>query len=461
MSLQTKVLAAFLAIALLVTLVLSGIVSALLANLFSHYLEATLSTRLTGLKSTLEEHFEAKGSFQGAEVYMLGRSMMMGGYGYIVADSEAIVVVGPGSLIGQKLTKAEVSKGIFLLARGKRVGTLIANSMMGHMYDLAPLEHDFRRSFYQGVVATGALVLLLSLGIGIIISRRLVAPLRVIDKAASTLAAGELSYRLPEKYSEGELNNLVKSFNEMASQLEQNERSRRNLVADVAHELRTPITIVRVALESMLDGVAKPDEAQLASLYDEVSRMGRLIADLQDLSLAEAGKLKLSLVELDLESFLVKLIDHIRPIAEDKGLIFTLTVAEPMTVTADKDRLAQVLFNVVSNALQHSQKESVVSVTAMLSEEHVRVGVTDSGPGIAREELPYVFDRFYRGDKSRHREGGTGLGLAISKEFVQAMGGRIEVTSVLGHGTTFTVCIPAKPIIPPGLRASGNDVTHS
>lgn len=444
MSLQTKVLAAFLAVALLVTLLLSGVVSALLTNLFSHYIDATLSARLIDIKANLEEHFEVNGSFQGAEGYVRGRSMMMGGHGYVVADGEGTVVIGPPSLAGQKLTKADLARGIPLIVRGRRVGTLIANSVMGRMYDVAPLEYQFRISFYRGVLATGALVLLLSLGLGVIISRRLVAPLREIDKAASTLAQGELSYRLPDKYSEGELMNLVKSFNDMASQLEQNERSRRNLVADVAHELRTPITILRLALESMLDGVAKPDEAQLASLYDEANRMGRLIADLQDLSSAEAGKLQLQLSDLDLEAFLVKLVEHARPLAEEKGLGLSLTIAEPMTVTADKDRLAQVLYNVISNAMQFSPKESTVIVRAILEEGFVRVSIADSGPGISQEELPYVFDRFYRGDKSRHREGGTGLGLAISKEFVQAMGGKIEVTSELGQGTTFTLCIPAK-----------------
>ena len=443
MSLQAKVLAAFLAIALLVTLLLSGVVSALLTNLFSRYLEATLGGRLAELKVTLEEHFESTGSFQGAELYVRGRSMMMGGNSYIVTDSDAVVVVGAGSLVGRKLSNADISKGVALIVQGRRVGTLIANSAMGRAYDLAPLEHDFRMSFYWGVAATGSIVLLLSLGLGVIVSRRLVAPLREIDEASSTLASGNLSYRLHEKYSEVELINLVKSFNEMAAQIELNERSRRNLVADVAHELRTPITILQVALESMLDGVAKPDQAQLASLHDEVSRMGRLIADLQDLSSAEAGKLKLRLADLELEPFLVKLVDHIRPLAEDKGLTVDLEADEQIVATADRDRLAQVLYNVLSNAIQHSQKGSVV-VKAVFMEGQARVSVADSGPGISRDELPYVFDRFYRGDKSRHRDGGTGLGLAISKEFVGAMGGRMEVTSEVGQGTTFTVCVPAR-----------------
>lgn len=441
MSLQTKVLIAFLAVALLVILLLSGMVSVLLNNLFSRYLDATLGVRLSDVKVAVEEYYEAQGSFQGADVYFRGPSTM-GGYGYVVADNQSRIVIGPPPLIGQTPTSTELSRGAAIMVRGNRVGTLIPYSMMGRIHGFAPLEQEFTASFYRGVITTGIGVLLLSLVLGIFISRRLAAPLRDIDVAASTLGAGDLSYRLPTQYKEAELRSLVHSFNDMAARLEQNERSRRNLVADVAHELRTPITILRVALESMLDGVAKPDEAQLASLYEEVSRMGRLIADLQDLSLAEAGKLKLNIKEIDLTEFIKKLLEHMRSLADERGVVLSLVTPQTIIALADQDRLAQVLINIISNAARHSQSPGEVVVSTALEQGMARVSIKDSGAGIAPSDLPFVFDRFYRGDKARHRDGGTGLGLAISKEFAQAMGGKIEVTSTLGQSTVFTVSLP-------------------
>lgn len=444
MSLQFKVLSAFLAIALFVTLLLGGVSSLLLNNLFSRYLTETLSSRYTEARAVLEDYYEHNGTFRGVELALPGRPMMMGSNMLIVTDADGVIIVGPPPFVGHKASSEEISRGLPLVSRGRRVGTLLLPGNMQRLRGVATLEHSFRRGFFRGVLVTGGLVMLLALLLGVVVSRLLTRPLKEIDVAASTLGAGDLSYRVADKFSEHELKSLVESFNDMAEKLEQNERSRTRLVADVAHELRTPITILQAALESMLDGVAKPSEEQLASLHEEASRMGRLITDLQDLTSAEAGRLRLKIADLDLHYELSRLLDHVRPMAEEKGIVLELhELPQEVIVRVDKDRFAQVLYNILWNALQYTPEGGRVEVRPAVDADCTRITVIDTGPGIEEADLPHVFDRFYRGDKARHREGGVGLGLSIAREFMHAMGGHISVQSQPGQGSKFTIEIPS------------------
>ncbi|HSL93394.1 MAG TPA: HAMP domain-containing sensor histidine kinase [Bacillota bacterium] len=438
--LQTNILIYFLVVAVVVILVLGSIHALLMNRLFDRYVEQSVGESLLNTKALFESYYERNGSFAGVELLFRGRGMM--GAAFILADADRTVLIGPQTLMGPQLPLAEVERGLPITVRSVRVGTLISSAIEQRVEGVRSLEQEFRSSFNLGSMWTGALALLVAFVLGVGISRKLISPIIEIDKAAATLGAGRLDFRIPAKYREVELASLVASFNEMAARLEKYEKSRRNLVADVAHELRTPLTILRASLESMLAGVTSPDPEQIASLYDEASRIGRLVEDLQELSLAEAGRLNLKMQPCYLNSELSRVVEHIRPVAEDNGVHVTYLVeAEQTMAHVDPDRLRQVLFNLIYNAIQYNRDQGKVDVRLFIDNQRAVIRVSDTGHGITVDELPHVFDRFYRGDKARQRTG-TGLGLAIAKEFTESMQGRIEVESVVGIGSTFTLSFP-------------------
>jgi signal transduction histidine kinase len=436
-SLQSKVLLYFLIVAVIVIVLLGAVHSVMMNRLFDRYLQEAVSDNMLAIRSLLENHYERTGSLSGIEMYFRGRQMM--GYAFVVADAEGQVLVGPVNVLGEKLSAADLQAGLPLVVKGRRVGTLLSNLLASRIQGVRTLEQEFRQSFNMGSLWAGVLVSFLALGLGVLISRKLIAPITELDRAANTLGSGNLEYRIPAKYHEQELASLVDSFNDMASKLERNERARRNLVADVAHELRTPLTIVRASLESILAGVSRPEMQQMASLHDEASRMSRLVEDLQDLSLAEAGHLSLKLESLEIAKEVEQVVERLQSVAEDCQISLEHSIEAPLSrVLLDRDRFRQVLFNVVWNAVQYSHDCGSVVVSQRLQDGKVSISVQDTGLGIKPEDLPHVFDRFYRGDKARSGTG-TGLGLAIAKEFIESMQGTISVHSTLGKGTKFTI----------------------
>jgi signal transduction histidine kinase len=256
-----------------------------------------------------------------------------------------------------------------------------------------------------------------------------------LTEAARAIATGDLSRRVPV-HSTDELGELAAAFNAMAADLAAAEAQRRQMVADIAHELRTPLSVLQANLEAMQDGILPVDDRQLASLYEETVLLGRLVADLRLLSLAEAGQLKLNLVATDLGELVRRTAERLRPVVEARGIELTVEVAaDPPGIQADPDRLTQVLNNLIENALRYTSAGGRVVLTAGWSDKpgptrRPMLSVTDTGQGVAVADLPHIFDRFYRGDKSRTRtSGGSGLGLAIVKQLVEAHGGRVWAES--------------------------------
>ena len=231
----------------------------------------------------------------------------------------------------------------------------------------------------------------------------------------------------------------------MAASLAEAETLRRNLIADVSHELRTPLTIIQGNIQAILEGVYPLEMAQMAGLYDETRLLTRLVDDLHDLALADAGQLRLERTPVNVSDLARTAVGQFDPVAEAAGVKLTLETSEDVPeVLGDADRLAQALRNLLSNAIRHTPAGGQVTMRVGRSGEQVTIQVADTGSGIAPEDLPHVFDRFYRGDKSRSRRGGgAGLGLAITRQLVTAHGGQIEVASTPGLGTTFTITLPA------------------
>ncbi|MDQ7851036.1 MAG: HAMP domain-containing sensor histidine kinase, partial [Armatimonadota bacterium] len=223
------------------------------------------------------------------------------------------------------------------------------------------------------------------------------------------------------------------------------EEARRRLLADIAHELGTPLAVLQANVEGMLDGVVETSPDRLASLHAQIRVLTRLVRDLRDLSLAQQGQLPLDRRVTDLAALAREVVELSRPLAEDKGIALTVHAAGALPVVADRDRIAQVLQNLLSNALRYTEGGGVAVAVRRDATEGV-VEVSDSGPGIPEEELPYVFERFYRVDRSRARTtGGAGLGLTIVKALVESHGGRVWARSRPGGGSTFGFALPLQP----------------
>ncbi len=244
--------------------------------------------------------------------------------------------------------------------------------------------------------------------------------------------------------SKDEWRELGEAFNEMAGQLAKNEEVRQALVADVAHELRTPLTILQGELESIQEGVTQPNEEVILKLTDEVYRLKRLVNDLQQLSLAEAGKLPLHKQPVQIKELIQRISENFHWLADEKQITLRYDgIPEDVWIELDRDRITQVVVNLVGNALRHTPQHGLVAITGYEEDDCFIFRVSDNGPGIPKDVLPFIFERFYKRDPSRSRsESGTGLGLSIAKGYVEAHGGSITVASEINKGTTFTVILP-------------------
>jgi signal transduction histidine kinase len=302
-----------------------------------------------------------------------------------------------------------------------------------------PFVATVNRWLLLAVLGAGAVAFLLALAL----TRRILGPVESLTKAARRMGSGDLSQRVAVR-SGDEIGELGRAFNGMADALERNEALRRGLVTDVAHELRTPLTNLRCQIEAIQDGLLPADPAAIRSLHEETLLLSRLVTDLQDLAMAEAGRLPLHRASVDLGSAVEAALASLRPLAAERGVRLRANVPETLAVSADRERLGQILRNLLSNAVTHTPEGGEVTVAAGASKGTIEVAVRDTGPGIAPEHLERVFDRFYRADPARARAtGGSGLGLAIVKQLVEAHGGTARAESEVGRGAVFTFTLPA------------------
>ena len=371
---------------------------------------------------------------------------------------DARVEVGPGDRI--EIIHEKVERGARATQRALVIGaphesiegpdgapraTLYAVPVLGPGMGEGPAT-PFVRSVNRWMVGAVAAAGLLALVVMWLLSKRIVGPVEALTAAARRMERGDWGARVAVR-SRDEIGDLSHAFNAMAESLARNETTRRQLVSDVAHELRTPLTNLRAQLEAMEDGIVPVDHASLRSLQAETLLLARLVDDLQDVSLAEAGRLRLDREAVRPRAALDAAVAALRAEAEAGDISLGVEAAELPEVMADPARLGQVLRNLVSNAITHTPSGGRVTLATGLEEvegaRFVRFEVRDTGVGIAPEHLPHIFDRFYRADPSRSRAtGGAGLGLAIVKHLVEAQGGAIRVESAVGQGTTVTFTLP-------------------
>ncbi|MCX7911587.1 MAG: ATP-binding protein [Dehalococcoidales bacterium] len=295
----------------------------------------------------------------------------------------------------------------------------------------------------RSFIIAGVLAIVLAFILTFFLSRRILAPVQALIEATRHFGKGNFSHRV-QCSDRSELGELALAFNSMADDLERNERLRRNMVADVAHELRTPLSNLRGYLEAISDGVVSPDEKTISLLNEEAATLSRLVNDLQELSLADAGELRLNRQSHDIGRLVQETVQATQAKALAKGLVLTTDLPEGLPeVNIDAHRIRQVLLNLLENAITHTDRGGRLTVSIRSDGKFVRISVADTGEGIPEADLPFIFERFYRVDKSRARAtGGSGLGLTIARRLVEAHGGTISVQSKTGQGSTFTFTIP-------------------
>lgn len=451
-SLNLKLVAAFILVAVITGVVLAVTFQSVNQNRFDQFV---LDQQSQSTAELLTVYYQTYGSWDGIDQILVEQRPMMGMSGpnrigragegrrlFGLADSAGKVIVGVDEMwaVGDQLTPAQLAEGLPLTLNNQHIGTLLAVQRIP-VYNAAERLFISRTNRALLIGLIGAVILAGLLGAWI--ARGLTHPLRDLTAATKNLAQG-LPQQAVKINSHDELGELGEAFNKMSHDIETSNQLRRQMTADVAHDLRTPLTVIGGYVEAIRDGALEASPERMELIGDEVEHLNCMVAELRLLSQADSGELKLEMQTLDPAELLTKTATMFALEAKRKAVALTVDAPTGIAqVKGDESRLMQVLENLLSNAFRHTQAGGQVSLGLALVENQVEINVTDTGEGIAPEELPYVFERFHRGDKSRHAdENQSGLGLAIVKAIVTSHGGSVNAQSVLGKGTTLIIRLP-------------------
>lgn len=441
------------------------LVAATAAGLVAAFLRVSAAGQLDRLvveqsrsqfQSQLVSYYQLNGSWNGVAAYVLPSPEAGPGEGWRrlgnrgdrheyfgLVDQAGVVVIplAPDFPAGARVPPEVLAQGVSVEADGQVVGTILTAARRP---GLNPEESAFleRTTAALALAALGAV--LVALVVGGLLARTLTRPLRALTEAAHRMAGGQLEQVVTVQSSD-EIGELVSAFNRMSQTVARANTARRQMTADVAHELRTPLTVIAGYVESMRDGELPVTAERLGVIYAEIERLQRLVGELRTLSQADAGELRLNRQRLAPADLLAPVQAAFAHQAHQQGVQLRIE-AEPglPAVSGDEARLTQVLANLVSNALRYTPAGGQITLAAARAGTGVRLSVRDTGRGIAPEDLPFIFDRFYRADKARaDTDGESGLGLAIAKAVVDAHGGSLSAESAVGQGTTVSVFLPA------------------
>lgn len=448
-SFRFKLFGSFILVVLVAIAAIYAIANYSTSHQFRLYVIRGDTMRLEALKSMLIDYYKERGSWKGVREFLAQQRPLMG---MMMQEAlrKRLVLIGPEGrivaapdrrLLGARLPKGLLREGLPLDIGGEKVGLVLAGPVGGRV--LEPLEQGFLRSVNRSLLLGGLVALGIALILGTVLLRQLTTPLAELTAATERIASGDLEQRVRIR-SRDELGRLGEAFNRMAESLKKSEDLRRRMIADISHELRTPLTVIRGGLEALRDGVYEPTPGRLAEIDREVLLLDRLVEDLHELALAEAGELQLERGATDLLKLIEKFAARVRPQLEERGLALALRLPRQLEkLNLDGDRIEQVLHNLVGNAIRYTPKGGRITITVEDGGQEVVVRVADTGKGIPKEQLPHIFERFYRGEKSRSRQGGgAGLGLAIAKQLIEAHGGRIWAESEPGKGTEISFALP-------------------
>jgi signal transduction histidine kinase len=392
----------------------------------------------------LADYYAANGSWGGVEVVLFpgqgrGRGQSSGPPVRLVDADGLIVASRSESDVGQEPSAGELRAGLPILVDGEQVGTLLPPAGG----ELTEEQETFLHRLVVAFTISGGVALLVALVLGALLVRGITRPLAHLTAASRAVAAGDLDARV-SVHSRDEVGQLASAFNQMAADLARAEEARRQQTADIAHELRTPLTVIQGQLEALSDGIFPADAENLEPLLGQTRLLNRLVEDLRTLSLADAGQLTLSLVAVDIGEWIRGVVTGFRAVAAERGVMLTFEIGDGLPeVRADPGRMAQVVGNVLDNALRHTPEGGQITVGVARQGGDVVVSVADTGPGVPQEHLSHLFERFWRGEPSRSRRtGGSGLGLAIAQRIVEAHGGRIWAENVPTGGLRVGFSLP-------------------
>jgi two-component system, OmpR family, sensor histidine kinase BaeS len=360
---------------------------------------------------------------------------------FALADQTGKILIPAGTFQeGDQVPEATLSQGLAVTVNGARVGTVL---VAGSLPPLGSLEQRYLSRTNLGLLYGALGASAVALVLGLVLARALTQPIHALTSAIRAMAQGNLKQSVQVR-SKDELGELAAAFNQMSADLDRLLQARRQMTADIAHDLRNPLTVIGGYMESMRDGVLKPTPERLETIQMEVQHLERLVEDLRTLSQADAGELVLNREPVSARALLEETADVYRPLAEKQGIALqTEAQAGLPPILADPERLRRVLGNLISNSLRYTARGGEIRLTAHLQgEKSMQLIVADNGQGIAAEALPYVFDRLYRADASRSRGEESGLGLAIARSIVEAHGGTISAESTPGVGTRMTITLP-------------------
>jgi signal transduction histidine kinase len=442
MSLTLKLTAAFVGV---------GLVAVILVAIFARtttvqeYDRFRIDKIRSDIISTLEQYYLEHSSWDGI-VEVLGPTRPNPGQpesmftSFALVDEDGKIIIPGGRFrMGDQAPPNMVDNGTDIVLNGKVVGTVLP---IDAPPPREPAEETYLSNINQTLIRIGLISAAIALFLGILLARTITRPMRELTRATRALAQGELEQRVTIR-SQDELGELASAFNQMSADLARANQLRREMTADIAHDLRSPLAVIRGYAEALRDGDLPPTQETFQIIYQEVEQLNLLVDDLRTLSLADAGELTLNQVAVQPKYLLERAASAHAPRANQSGIKLKVEIEDNVSqVQVDPERIAQVLDNLVTNAIRYAGEQGQITLSAGQREHMVYLAVQDTGPGIAPEDISRVFDRFYRGDAARQTgEGESGLGLAIAKSLVDLHGGTITVESNPGEGTTFTVLL--------------------
>src|SRR3990170_3372915 len=449
-SLTFKLTIAFLLVGLTGAVLVAVIVRQRTRTAFDQFL---LNREGQTLIDKLDRYYQTHGSWEGVADNLLsivdapprnlnggrdfGRDWMR--FTLVGADQMVVFSMQP-SQIGKLMPRRDLERAIPLLVNGEAAGWLLLSPLSGEWIPDSP-EGLFLRNVNRATLLSALVASLLALTLGGLLAFTLTSSLRELTEATVEISRGKLGRQVKVR-STDELGELASSFNKMSLDLAQATQARRRMTADIAHDLRSPLSVISGYTEALSEGKLPGTPETYSILNQETKHLSRLVEDLRTLSLADAGELTLNLQPIQPQSILDRIAARYAVAAGHNGISLRIEAEQGMpTVEVDVERMAQVFDNLIMNAFRYTPQGGEVVLAARVTNGTAMMQVRDNGSGIASEDIPYIFDRFYRGDKSRQQNGESGLGLAIAKSIVEAHGGKIVVESMPGQGTTFTIIL--------------------
>ena len=446
-SISSKLILAFLSI---------GIVSVTIIfitarwNTRAEFIRFLTDQNRTDIVAELTNYYAENGTWVGAEIiwYQSGGHQQPG-FGpprrmpFTLTDKDgAVLIANERYKVGDTVPQSDLKNGIAITQGGNVVGVLVP---MPAPFEGQPRELEFIERINVTLLYGALIGAIIALLLGVFLSRTLTHPIRELTRATHAVSEGDLSQQVPVR-SKDELGELAQAFNKMSSELSRSVNARKQMTADIAHELRTPLSLILGHAEAVHDGVLPPTRENFEIIREEATRLEHLVNDLRTLSLADAGELSIQLQRLQPQRLLNEVSSLYQYQAQRENITFELDVAPHLAdIEVDPGRMTQVLTNILDNALRHTPEGGRVILAAREVDDTVELSVQDSGPGLSVEDIDRIFERFYRADASRQREdGGSGLGLAIARSIVQAHGGQLLAESELGAGLKVRIRLPKR-----------------